>query len=100
MENIEITRISMKINAGNKPVKAFASIVFNNSLKINGIRIVERKSGNLIVVFPEYPEKEIQYVVPISHQLRSYIDQTLVDRYLKLRKALNKNATKGFDQNG
>ena len=56
MDHIEITRISMKINTGNKPVKAFASIVFNNSLKINGIRIVERKSGDLIVIFPEYPE--------------------------------------------
>lgn len=95
-----ITKISMRLNDENAEVKAYASIVINGSVKINGIKIISNRDGKILVVLPEDSEKKIQYVVPMSTYFRQYLDTTLVDRYLKLRDALNKTATKGFDPNG
>ena len=95
-----ITKISMRLNDENAEVKAYASIVINGSVKINGIKIVSNRDSKILVVLPEDSEKKIQYVVPMSIYFRQYLDNTLVDRYLKLRDALNKTATKGFDPNG
>ena len=85
-----ITKISMKINSEESAVKAYVSIVLNNSVKINGIKLVSLENGKLIVVLPENSEKKIQYVVPVDNYFRQYIDKALVDRYLKLKAALNK----------
>ena len=85
-----ITKISMKINSEESAVKAYVSIVLNNSVKINGIKLVSLENGKLIVVLPENSDKKIQYVVPVDNYFRQYIDKTLVDRYLKLKAALNK----------
>ena len=85
-----ITKISMKINSEESAVKAHVSIVLNNSVKINGIKLVSLENGKLIVVLPENSEKKIQYVVPMDNYFRQYIDRTLVDRYFKLKSALNK----------
>ena len=85
-----ITKISMKINSEESAVKAYISIVLNNSVKVNGIKLVSLENGKLIVVLPENSDKKIQYVVPVDNYFRQYIDKTLVDRYLKLKAALNK----------
>lgn len=85
-----ITKISMKINSEESSVKAYVSIVLNNSVKINGIKLVSSENGKLIVVLPENSEKKIQYVVPMDNYFRQYIDRTLVERYFKLKSALNK----------
>ena len=95
-----ITKISMRLNNENAEIKAYASIIINCSVKINGIKIIANRDGKILVVLPENSEKKIQYVVPMNNYFRQYLDTTLVDRYLKLRDALNKTATKGFDPNG
>ncbi len=102
---MKITKISMRLNPDTESVKAYASIVLDDSVKVNGIRIVSNFIGKLIVVLPENSEKKIQYVVPINREFRQYIDNALVERYFKLKSALNKiatqnNATKGNDSNG
>ena len=95
-----ITKISMRLNDENAEVKAYASIVINGSVKINGIKIISNRAGKILVVLPEDSEKKIQYVVPMNNYFRQYLDTTLVERYFKLKSALNKTATKGFDPNG
>ena len=95
-----ITKISMRLNDENAEVKAYASIVINGSVKINGIKIISNRDGKILVVLPEDSEKKIQYVVPMNNYFRQYLDTTLVDRYLKMREAFNKTATKGSDPNG
>ena len=95
-----ITKISMRLNDENAEVKAYASIVINGSVKINGIKIISNRDGKILVVLPEDSEKQIQYVVPMINYFRQYLDTTLVERYFKLKSALNKTATKGFDPNG
>ena len=69
-------------------------------LEINGIKIIANRDGKILVVLPEDSEKKIQYVVPMNNYFRQYLDTTLVERYFKLKSALNKTATKGFDPNG
>ncbi len=95
-----ITKISMRLNDENAEVKAYASIVINGSVKINGIKIISNRDSKILVVLPEDSVKKIQYVVPMSTYFRQYLDNTLVERYFKLKSALNKTATKGFDPNG
>ena len=95
-----ITKISMRLNDETAEVKAYASIVINCSVKINGIKIISNRDGKILVVLPEDSEKKIQYVVPMNNYFRQYLDTTLVERYFKLKSALNKTATKGFDPNG
>ena len=95
-----ITKISMKINDEDDSIKAYASIVINGSVKINGIKIISNRDGKILVVLPEDSEKQIRYVVPMTNYFRQYLDTTLVERYFKLKSALNKTATKGFDPNG
>lgn len=100
-----ITKISMKLTNDTESVKAYASIILNNSVKINGIRIITNEVGKLIVVLPEDSEKQIQYVVPINNYFRQYIDKVLVERYFKLKSAINKTAIqntamKGIEPNG
>ena len=95
-----ITKISMRLNDENADDKADASIVINGSVKINGIKIISNRDGKILVVLPEDSEKKIQYVVPMNNYFRQYLDTTLVERYFKLKSALNKTATKGFDPNG
>jgi DNA-binding cell septation regulator SpoVG len=95
-----ITKISMRLHDENAEVKVYASIVINGSVKINGIKIISNRDGKILVVLPEDSEKKIQYVVPMNNYFRQYLDTTLVERYFKLKSALNKTATKGFDPNG
>ena len=95
-----ITKISMRLNNENSEIKAYASIIINGSVKINGIKIIANRDGKILVVLPEDSEKKIQYVVPMNNYFRQYLDNTLVDRYLKMRDAFNKTATKGSDPNG
>ena len=47
-----ITKISMKLNAEEDKIKAYASIVVNGSVKINGIKIMSNRDGKLLVVLP------------------------------------------------
>ena len=55
-----ITKISMRLNDENAEVKAYASIVINSSVKINGIKIISNRDGKILVVLPEDSEKKIQ----------------------------------------
>ena len=95
-----ITKISMRLNDENAEIKAYASIIINGSVKINGIRLTSNRDGKILIVLPEDSEKKIQYVVPMNNYFRQYLDTTLVDRYLKMRDAFNKTAMKGSDPNG
>ena len=52
-----ITKISMRLNDENAEVKAYASIVINGSVKINGIKIISNRDGKILVVLPEDSEK-------------------------------------------
>ena len=88
-----ITHISMKLVENEDKIKAYASVIINDSIKINGIKIEMNEREKLLVILPESENRRLQYVVPLTQETRQYIDKQLIDRYLSLEKALNKTAT-------
>ena len=80
-------------------VIAYASVVFNDSLKINGLTLTENGNGKHIVRFPESKDKEsedrkLQYIVPLNDELRKSVDRAVVEHYFKLKNKLNRLAKK------
>ena len=100
METV-ITHISMRLTENEDKIKAYAAIVINDSIKINGIKIVMTTTGKLLVILPEAENRKMQYVVPLTQETRQHIDQQLLERYFVLEEALNKTANmKGNGSNG
>lgn len=94
----------MKVTDEDNEIKAFASIILNDSIKINGIKVIVNDVGKLIVVLPENKIEQIQYVVPLSVQLRKDINNEIINKYFSIKESI-KNAKitsvqKGIDQNG
>lgn len=92
---VTITQISMKLTNDNEVV-AYASIVFNDSVKINGVKIKKNDVGKLLVLLPESENQKLQYVVPLTHELRQHIDEQLIEHYFKLKKNVIKNANENI----
>lgn len=92
---VTITQISMKLTNDNEVV-AYASIVFNDSVKINGVKIKKNDVGKLLVLLPEFESQKLQYVVPLTHKLRQHIDEQLIEHYFKLKKNVIKNANENI----
>ena len=84
---IVITQIKIRLNNDTANVKAYASVVFNESIKINGIRIETNYLDRLVVRFPFSESKHLQYVVPLNDAVRQYIDKQIIERYYETKKA-------------
>lgn len=82
-----ITQIKIRLINDAANVKAYASVVFNESIKINGIRIETNYLDRLVVRFPFSQSKHLQYVVPLNDAVRQYIDKQIVERYFETKKA-------------
>ena len=94
----------MKVTDEDNEIKAFAEIIFNESIKINGIKVIVNDVGKLIVVLPENKIEQIQYVVPLSVQLRKDINNEIINKYFSIKESIKNAKTtsvqKGIDQNG
>ena len=84
---MEITSVSVqKEEKENSRMKGYAEIVFDNCLKVNGIRIIE---GNTRL-FAAMPSRKISegkykdYVYPIEKELREKIEKAILDEYNKI----------------
>ncbi len=83
---MEITSISIKKeNHDNSRMIGYAEIIFDDCLKVNGIRIIK---GNTRI-FAAMPNKKLQdgkykdYVHPINAELRKKIDDAVEEAYNK-----------------
>lgn len=83
---MEITSIKIqKSERDNSRMIGYAEIVFDNCLKVNGIRIIRGDEK----IFAAMPNKKMQdgkykdYVHPINEELRNKIDKALEDAYNK-----------------
>lgn len=81
---MEITSVSVqKEQKDNSRMIGYAEIVFDNCLKVNGIRIIK---GNTRI-FAAMPNKKLQdgkykdYVHPINSELRRKIDDAVEEAY-------------------
>ena len=83
---MEITSVYVqKEQKDNSRMIGYAEIVFDNCLKVNGIRIIK---GNTRI-FAAMPNKKLQdgkykdYVHPINSELRRKIDDAIEEAYNK-----------------
>lgn len=83
---MEITSVSVqKETKKNSRMIGYAEIVFDDCLKVNGIRIIRGNSK----IFAAMPNKKLQdgkykdYVHPINAELRKKIDDAIEEAYNK-----------------
>ncbi len=83
---MEITSVSVqKETKENSRMIGYAEIIFDDCLKVNGIRIIK---GNT-KIFAAMPNKKLQdgkykdYVHPINSELRKKIDEAIEEAYNK-----------------
>ena len=83
---MEITSIRIqKSERDNSRKIGYAEIVFDNCLKVNGIRIIRGDEK----IFAAMPNKKMQdgkykdYVHPINEELRNKIDKAIEEAYNK-----------------
>lgn len=81
MNQIEITDIKIMPKSSGH-LRAFVNITVNNSLYINGLKIVEGANG-LFVSFPsrESNGKWFDVVAPTSREIRGLITQKILEEY-------------------
>lgn len=83
---MEITKIVVQKETNeNSRMLGYAEIVFDDCLKVNGIRIIKGNDK----IFAAMPNKKTQdgkfkdYVHPITKEFRDYIDKAVEEAYNK-----------------
>ncbi len=85
MTALEITQVKVRPvnNSPGNRLKAFATIIFNDSLVINDIKIIEGKE-RLFIAMPSRKTKEGSYVDvvhPINSHTRELVEETILSQY-------------------
>lgn len=85
MNGITITNVNIRLKDSNG-MKALCSIVINDMFVIHDIRVVENRSGNLIVAMPskKMPDGRFKDVCnPANAEARRIIDEAVLEEYKK-----------------
>ena len=80
---MKVTNVNLKKVEEQGAVKAYATIILDDSLAIHNIRLIEGK-GKLFIAFPSHKDKNENYhdyVHPIISELRETIEKTILDKY-------------------
>jgi len=79
VNGIEITDLIISPVKHPKPgLRAFAKIIINDQLLINGVQICEGKDG----LFITYPKQEtFEAVSPLTAELRAYLADAVLSQY-------------------
>ena len=80
---MKVTNVNLKKVEENGAVKAYATIILDDSLAIHNIRLIEGKE-RLFIAFPSYKDKNEayhDYVHPIVSELRKAIEKAIIDKY-------------------
>ena len=76
--------------------KAFASICFDDSIIIKGIRVVEGKNGHFVTM-PQSKDKDGNYhdlVFPNNKELRQELNKAVLEKFSEVTKSAEKTAEK------
>lgn len=79
---MKITSVKVELAEGGMPrLKGYASIVLDNALAINDIKIVNARRG-MCVEFPQsYKNFGFQNVAPINKRTRNYFQSVILNAY-------------------
>lgn len=82
---LEVTKVNIYKTENLGQVKAIASIVINNAIAINNIKIIEGKKG----LFIGMPSRKNEFgafkdiVCPINNETREIIQNAILKEYMK-----------------
>lgn len=88
---MEITEVRVNLTRQGR-VKAFAQVVFDNTLLIADIRVMEGKEGTLYLAMPSRRLRNGSFkdvVHPLHSELRRQMEQAIFGEYERLAKELN-----------
>lgn len=80
---MKVTNVNLKKVEEQGAVKAYATIILDDSLAIHNIRLIEGKD-KLFIAFPSHKDKNEayhDYVHPIVSDLREVIEKVIIDKY-------------------
>ncbi len=80
---MKVTNVNLKKVEEKGVVKAYATVILDDSLAIHNIRLIEGKE-RLFIAFPSYKDKNEayhDYVHPIVSNLRETIEKAILDKY-------------------
>ena len=80
---MKVTNVNLKKVEDKGSVKAYATIILDDSLAIHNIRLIEGKE-RLFIAFPNYKDKNEayhDYAHPIVSDLRENIEKAIIDKY-------------------
>ena len=82
---LEVTKVNIYKVENLGQVKAIASIVINNAIAINNIKIIEGKKGLFIGMPSKKNEKGVfkDIVCPINNETRETIQNAILKEYMK-----------------
>ena len=85
--NVQVFPFKEGIGLGH--MKGLATIILNDQIQIRGLRVMEGENG-LFVGYPLdtfYKGEDFRtLVLPITRQLRDYIESTVLEKYNEIRK--------------
>ena len=82
---IKVTDISIKTIKDQKNIKAYAKVVINESLCIDGIKIIDGQNG-LFIGMPSKKKKDGNFadiVFPINADTRKILTDAILEEYKK-----------------
>ena len=80
---MKVTNVNLKKVEENGAIKAYATVILDDSLAIHNIKLIEGKE-RLFIAFPSYKDKNDvyhDYVHPIVSGLRETIEKAILDKY-------------------
>lgn len=80
---MKVTNVNLKKVEEQGAVKAYSTIILDDSLAIHNIRLIEGKD-KLFIAFPSHKDKNESYhdyVHPIVSELRETIEKAILDKY-------------------
>lgn len=82
---MKITSVNLKKISNQENLKAFATVILDNSLAIHNLKLIQGNNG-LFIAFPNYKgtnEKYYDIVHPIVGDLRREIEAEIISQYNK-----------------
>ena len=68
------------------PVKAFATVILDRDIAINGIKIIDRPNKKTEIIFPEFTHldgSKYGFVVPLRADVREWLCSAVLEEYNK-----------------
>ncbi len=83
---MRISEVKVKKVEGNEKFKAWATITFDDSFRIHGLKIIEGRNGPFVAMpSRKLPNGDfIDTAYPLNQELREFIQQVVLEEYAQV----------------